>query len=188
MRRTKLLLLSAGVAALAATSIAAASALRQRAQTADVAATFTATAARTSSRTCVGQGGVTFRITHAVWRGTSTSTEPRLAGTLTLRTRSVVNIATGDGWLSGTWASRSIPPAANTRRNARLSSNAGLTAVIDDATHVDGIANGRVHRPWGHLRGNWSAAIAGDSITGALGANAPVAPDNSAIIFRTGCS
>jgi len=186
MRRTKLLLLSTGVAALAATSIAAASALREKAQTADVAATFTANATRTSSRTCAGQGGAMFRITHTVWRGTSTSTEPRLAGTLTLRTRSVVNVATGDGWLSGTWASRTIPPAA--KRNPRLGSNAGLTAVIDDATHVDGIANGRVHRPWGHLRGNWSAAIAGDSITGALGANAPVAPDNSAIIFRTGCS
>jgi hypothetical protein len=65
---------------------------------------------------------------------------------------------------------------------------AGLTALIDDATHVDGIANGRVHHPSGHLRGNWSAAIAGDSIAGALGTNAPVAPDNSAIIFRTGCS
>lgn len=185
MRRTKLLFLSAGLAALAATSIAAASALREKAQTADVAATFTATATRTSSRTCEGHGGVMFRITHTVWRGTSTSTEPRLAGTLTLRTRSVVNIATGDGWLGGTWASRTPPPAA--KGNPRLGAKAGLTAVIDNATHVDGIANGRVHRPWGHLRGNWSAAIAGDSITGALGTNAPVAPDNSAIIFRTGC-
>jgi hypothetical protein len=185
MRRTKLLLLSAGVAALAATSFAAASALRQRAQTADVAATFTATAARTSSRTCAGQGGVMFRITNTVWRGTSTSTEPRLAGRLTLRTRSVVNLTTGDGWLSGTWASRPIMIANSTTRPR---ANASLTAVIDDATHVDGLVNGRVHAPWGHLRGNWSAAIAGDSITGVLGANAPVAPDNSAIIFRTGCS
>ncbi len=128
-----------------------------------------------------------FRITNTVWRGTSTSAEPRLAGTLTLRTRSVVNVATGDGWLSGSWASRTAAPAPG-RSTVRSGANAGLTAVIDGATHVDGIANGRVHRPWGHLRGNWSAAIAGDSITGALGANAPVAPDNSAIIFRTGCS
>jgi hypothetical protein len=125
-----------------------------------------------------------FRITNTVWRGTSTSSEPRLAGTLTLRTRSVVNVATGDGWLSGSWASRS---AVATKGGSRLGANAGLTAVIDDTTHVDGLANGRVHRPWGYLRGNWSAAIAGDSISGALGANAPVAPDNSAIIFRTGC-
>lgn len=184
MRRTKLLLMSAGVAALAATSVAAASALRERAQTADVAATFSATATRTSTRTCVGQGEATFRITNTVWRGTSTSTEPRLAGTLTLRTRSVVNVATGDGWLNGTWASRA---AAAARGSARPGANAGLTAVIDETTRVDGIANGRVHRPGGFLRGNWSAAIAGDSITGALGANAPVAPENSAIIFRTGC-
>ena len=184
MRRTKLLLLSAGVAALAATSIAAAAALH-RAQTADVAATFSATATRTSSHTCVGQGGAMFRITNTVWRGTSTSSEPRLAGTLTLRTRSVVNVATGDGWLGGTWASRMASNA--TAGTGRAGANANLTAVIDEATHVDGLATGRVHRPWGHLRGNWSAAIAGDSITGALGANAPVAPDNSAIIFRAGC-
>jgi hypothetical protein len=183
MRRTKLLVLSAGIAALAATSIAAASALH-RAQTADVAATFSATATRTSSRTCEGQGGAMFRITNTVWRGTSTSSEPRLAGTLTLRTHSVVNVATGDGWLGGTWVSRT---ASNAGGTVRAGANANLTAVIDDATHVDGLASGRVHRPWGYLRGNWSAAIAGDSITGALGANAPVAPDNSAIIFRTGC-
>ena len=187
MHRTKLLLLSAGVAALAATSIAAASALRHTGQTADVAATFTATATRTSSRTCEGHGGVMFRITHAVWRGTSTSSEPRLAGALTLRTRSVVNVATGDGWLNGTWASRTVSQASPARGTSRAGANAGLNAVIDNATHVDGIANGRVHRPWGHLRANWSAAIAGDSISGALGANAPAAPDNSAIIFRTGC-
>ncbi len=185
MRRTKLLLLSAGVAALTATGIAAASALHHRAQTTDVAATFAATATHQSSRTCTAHGGAMFRITNTVWRGTSTSTEPRLAGTLTLRTRSVVNVATGDGWLSGSWASRA---AAATNGGSRPGANAGLTAVIDGATHVDGIANGRVHRPWGHLRGNWSAAIAGDSITGALGANAPAAPDNSAIIFRTGCN
>ena len=186
MRRTKLLLLSAGVVALAAASIAAASTLRHGAQTADVAATFAATATHQNSRTCVAHGGALFRITNTVWRGTSSSTEPRLAGALTLRTRSVVNVATGDGWLSGSWASRTAAVATN--GGARPGANASLTAVIDGATHVDGIANGRVHRPWGHLRGNWSAAIAGDSITGALGANAPVAPDNSAIIFRTGCS
>jgi hypothetical protein len=185
MRGTKHFLLSAGVVALAATSIAAASALRQRAQTADVAATFTATATRSSTRTCQGQGGAMFRITNTVWRGTATSTEPRLAGTLALRTRTVVNLATGDGWLSGAWVSRAIRVARGT---AWPRAYAGLTAVIDDATHVDGIANGRVHHPSGQLRGNWSAAIAGDSIAGALGTNAPVAPDNSAIIFRTGCS
>ena len=109
--RRKLLLLSAGVVALAATSIAAASALRHRAQTTDVAATFAATATHQNSRTCTAHGGAMFRITNTVWRGTSTSTEPRLAGALTLRTRSVVNVTTGDGWLSGSWASRTAAPA-----------------------------------------------------------------------------
>ena len=35
---------------------------------------------------------------------------------------------------------------------------------------------------------NWSATIAGTLLSGELGANAPVAPDNSALLFRRGCS
>lgn len=173
MRRTKLLLFAVGVSALLATSIAAASG-GKRAQTSDVAATFTATASRTATRTCTGEGTTTFTITNAVWRGTATSTEPRLAGNLVLRTHAVVNNATGDGWLNGTWHSRNAP---NGRTHAHLS------AVIDGAS-IEGLATGRVHRPSGHLRGNFSAAIAANTISGSLGTGTS---DNSALIFRTGC-
>jgi hypothetical protein len=174
MRRTKLLLLAVGVSALVATSIAAAS-HRKHAQTADVAATFTATASRTTTRTCTGEGNTVFTVTNAVWRGTATSTEPRLAGTLVLRTHAVVNNATGDGWLSGSWHSRNAPSGR---------AHAHLSAVIDNGSAVEGLATGRVHRPAGHLRGNFSAAIAGNTMSGSLGAGTS---DNSAIIFRTGC-
>jgi hypothetical protein len=184
--RTRFLLLALGLGALVATSLAAASSPTPPA-TADVGATFTANATRTSTRTCTGAGGVTLRITNAVWRGTATSTEPRLNGTLVLRTRSVVNVATGDGWLNGSWQSRNSNPTTPAKSRGREGANASLIAVVDETTHIDGLALGRVHRPWGHLRGNFSAAIAGEAITGSLGVNAPVAPDNSAIVFRTGC-
>jgi len=173
MSRTKLLLLAVGVGTLVATSIAAASG-GKRAQTADVAATFTATATRTSTRTCTGANMTMFTITKAVWRGTSTSTEPRLAGSLVLRTHAVVNNATGDGWLNGTWHSRNSP---NGRAHARLS------AVIDGAS-IEGLASGYVKRPSGHLRGNFTAGITGNTIAGSLGAGAA---ESSAIIFRSGC-
>lgn len=184
--RTKLLVLALGLAALAATTIAAASYF-SKARTSDVAATFTATASRVNTRTCTGEGGATFKITHAVWRGTATSTEPRLAGELVLRTLSVVNVATGDGWLNGSWQSRNTPPAPTHGKRGRVGANAALIAVVDDTVKLDGLALGRVHRPWGHLRGNFSAAVTGEELAGSLGANAPGVPDNSAIVFRTGC-
>ena len=173
MRRTKVFLVAVGVSVLVATSIAAASG-GKRAQTSDVAATFTATVSRTASRTCTDEGTTTFTITNAVWRGTATSAEPRLAGSLVLRTHAVVNNATGDGWLNGAWHSRNAP---NGRTHAHLS------AVIDGAS-IEGLATGRVHRPSGHLRGNFHAAISGTTIAGSLGTGTS---ENSAIIFRTGC-
>jgi hypothetical protein len=184
LTRTKLLVLGSALAALVLTSIAAASHVR-RGQTADVAATFTAGLTRFHSRTCQGENGVTFHVQTAVWRGMSTSTEPRLAGRLVLRTRAVVNATTGDGWLTGSWHSRANP--SSTRGGGRPATTAHLSAVIDDSTHIDGLASGRVYRPWGHLRGNFSAVLGNASIAGALGTNAPVAPDNSALIFRGGC-
>ena len=182
--RTKLLVLSSALAALVLTSIAAASHIH-RAQTSDVAATFTAGLTRFTSRTCQGETGVVFNIQNNVWRGMSTSTEPRLSGQLVLRTRAVVNVTTGDGWLTGTWRTRANPSA--TRGGGRPWSAASFSAVIEDSTHLDGWVSGRVFRPWGHLRGNLSAVLGNASIAGALGTNAPVAPDNSALIFRGGC-
>jgi len=151
-------------------------------QTADVSAAFSATQTRMHTRTCT-EGGNTFRVTNAVWRGTSTSAEPRLAGTVIITSHAVLNETTGDGWLSGTW--RTTNQVASPRR--RTKSNARLSAVIDNGNHVDGLANGEVRRPYGRLLGNWSALIVGGTMAGELGANAPVAPDNSALIYRGGC-
>jgi hypothetical protein len=186
MRRTKLLLVALGLGALVIASVAVAS-MRDRAQTSDVAATFTATATQTNTRTCTGQGGITYSITNTRWNGTATSTEPRLNGQLRMHTRTVVNVATGDGWMSGWWRTRNTTPPPAKPRGGLPSSAAGLVGVVDGTTHVDGLATGRVYRPWGRLRANFSALVGGASISGELGANAPVAPDNSAIIFRHAC-
>jgi hypothetical protein len=180
MRRPKqlALLVAAGLFVV----VGAAAATTPHPQTTDVSATFTATQARMNTHTCT-QGGDTFRVTNAVWRGTSTSSEPRLAGMVVITTHAVLNETTGDGWASGTW--RTMNTSANPRNTGK--SNARLSAVIDDANHLDGLANGQVRRPYARLLGNWSATIIGSTLSGELGANAPVGPDNSALLYRGGC-
>jgi hypothetical protein len=160
--------------------VGAAAATQPKVQTSDVSAAFSATQTRLHSRTCTRDAN-TFRVTNAVWRGTSTSTEPRLAGTVVIATHTVVNETTGDGWLSGTWRTKSTTLNPHARSNARLS------AVIDNGNHADGLATGIARGPAARLLGNWSATITGATLAGELGANAPVAPDNSALLYRGGC-
>jgi len=66
--------------------VGAAAATQPKVQTSDVSAAFSATQTRLHSRTCTRDAN-TFRVTNAVWRGTSTSTEPRLAGTVVISIR-----------------------------------------------------------------------------------------------------
>ena len=176
MRRSKHVLLLAAVVALAAATVAVA-AKRDHPQTSDVSAAFTADQTRANSHTCT-ESGNTFRVTNAVWRGTSTSSEPRLAGNVVIRTHAVLNETTGDGWVSGSWRSRN--PAGG-------AASAHLAAVIDNGNHLDGLASGSVRGDWARLLGNLSATIVGPTLSGELGANAPVAPDNSALLYRGGC-
>lgn len=162
--------------------VGAASATPPHPQTSDVSAAFSATQTRMHTRTCT-EGGNQFRVTNATWRGTSTSAETRLSGRLVITTHAVLNETTGDGWASGTW--RTTDNTANPRTKAK--SNARLSAVIDNGNHLDGLATGDVRRPIGRLLGNWSATIIGNELSGELGADAPIAPDNSALIYRGGC-
>ena len=181
MRLTKHVFLLAALGLLVIGGVAAAQV--PAAQTTDVSAVFNVTQTRMRTHTCT-QGTDTFRVTNAVWRGTSTSTEPRLAGNLVLATHSVLNETTGDGWLSGDWRTR---PAAPARPGTAPRSHALLSAVIDNGNHVDGLVIGGVRSPGARLLGNLSATINGTAMAGDLGANAPVAPDNSALIFSGGC-
>jgi hypothetical protein len=166
--------------------VGAAVAMQQRPpQTSDVSAAFSADQTRSHSRTCT-RNGTTFRITNAVWHGTSTSSEARLAGDVKISTRTVVNETTGDGWLTGTW--RSLGTASmKPGKPGRPRSHGNLRAVIDNGNHADGLVTGDVRPPFGRLLGNWSATIVGNTLAGEIGANAPVAPDNAAIIYLGGC-
>jgi hypothetical protein len=181
MRRSMHLSLLAAAALFVLVGVAAATGGHP--QTQDVSAAFSATQTRMHTRTCE-EGGNTFRITNAVWRGTATSSEPRLGGQLVINSRTVLNETTGDGWMSGTW--RTINAVTASPRN-RPRSSAHLSAVIDNGNHLDGLATGQTRHAYARLLGNWSATIVGNTLSGELGANAPVAPDNSALLFRGGC-
>lgn len=163
--------------------VGAALATQPRPETADVSAAFTANQTRMSTRTCDVDGN-TFRITRSTWRGTATSSEPRLSGALVITTRTVLNETTGDGWASGTW--RTVNDTVGNPRT-RAKSNARLQAVIDNGNHLDGLATGETRRPYSRLLGNFSATIVGSTLSGELGADSPVAPDNSAILYRGNC-
>ena len=183
MRRTKHLFWLAALGLLVLVGVAAAT--QPHPQTADVSAAFTADQTRSHSRTCMRDGN-TFRITNAVWRGTATSAEPRLAGDLVISTRTVLNETTGDGWFSGTWRSRA-PSSMNPRHGGRAHAKARLSGVIDNSNHLDGLATGQAWAPWARLLGNLSATVIGNTLSGELGANTPVAPDISALLYRGGC-
>jgi hypothetical protein len=111
--------------------VGVAAATQPHPQTADVSAAFTADQTRSHSRTCT-QDGNTFRITNAVWRGTSTSAEPRLAGNLVISTRTVVNETTGDGGSPGPGARRPSPMKPG--KGGRPHANARLSASSTTAT------------------------------------------------------
>ena len=72
-------------------------------------------------------------------------------------------------------------------KGGRPRSNARLSGVIDNGNHLDGLATGQVRARWARLLGNWSATVIGNTLSGELGANTPVAPDNSALLYRGGC-
>jgi len=165
--------------------VGTAAAVQPRPQTSDVSTAFSADQVRSHSRTCTS-GGNTFRITNATWRGTATSSEVRLAGRVVIATHAVVNETTGDGWLTGTWRSNGTS-SMNPGRRGRPRSHATLRAVIDNGNHVDGLATGEVRAPYSRLMGNWSATIVGTTLAGEIGADAPVAPDNAALIYLGGC-
>ena len=147
------------VAALAAAAVAVAA--HQALSTKAVSATFTATpSAKNKTTTCKGADGDYTRI-HGEYNGTSTSTETRLAGPITIKGDSLVNKTTGLGWMKGS-------VRINTASDEDTRAN--FTAVISGG-QLTGFLNGRVHDASGSLLGGLSAAFGATGITsGSIGA------------------
>ena len=149
-------------------------------KTSPVSATFTAAPTeKTKTVECIGGDG-TYAITRGVYEGTATSADGVLTGTIMLRLKSVVNTTTGYGYAEGKIAMHDA--AGEDTAHARL------VAVITQKGTLNGFLNGRVKEK-GHLLANFSAAFNtdGSSLSGELGADAPVAPQNSAIVTSGSC-
>ncbi len=183
MRRKKHLFWLAAVGLFVLVGVAAAT--QPHPQTADVSAAFTADQTRSHSRTCT-QDGNTFRITNAVWRGTSTSAEPRLVRQPrhldAHRPERDHRRRMGLRYLAHDRDSAPMKPGKGGEVECTSLRPSSTTATISTASRRE-----RFGRPWARLLGNWSATVIGNTLSGELGANAPVAPDNSALLYRGGC-
>lgn len=127
-RKRLLLLVPFAAAALAAAGVALAGGGTQ-AQT--VSATFSAATVKNARlTTCTIDGGDTFATTLATYKGTATSTDPRLDGTFTIRAESLVDTTTGLGRVAGVF---------HIQGASGVGANGSLNAAV-----ANGTANGSV--------------------------------------------
>jgi hypothetical protein len=127
-------------AALAAAGVAAAH--RGAPSVQSVSATFDATTVtQRYLTTCSVNGGDTFQATRAIYTGTATSSDPRLAGALTIRAWSLVDTTNGVGHLFGNFKIKGTD-----RNQARGTLNAAIAGG-----KASGLARGFVRGKWGHV-------------------------------------
>jgi hypothetical protein len=161
-------------------------------------ATFTAAPTdKTKTATCTGTDG-TYAITKGVYTGTSTG-DPRLTGDLLIRTKSVVNqdnglgVTNGTVWLKETAATTPKKGHGDKGKKPKYKAVAKLSAVNTNKGKLDGFLLGKVKNADGKgttgLAANFSAEFNADGsqLSGELGSNAPVAPDNSAVFYGNPC-
>jgi hypothetical protein len=135
-----------GAATLAAAGIAVAGQKQQTTQAA-VANFAAATASRVHSHICTASDG-TYQDTNAVYTGDATSSDSRLAGTLTIMAHSVLNTTTGLGRLDGSYRVRNTSGGTHGTIHAAI---AGGNAV--------GALTGNVGRPDARLVASFAAGF-----------------------------
>jgi hypothetical protein len=128
------------VAALAAAGVAAAHRGAPSVQSAS-ASFDAANVSQHYLTTCSVNGGDTFQATRATYTGTATSSDPRLAGALTIRAWSLVDTTNGVGHLFGNF---------RIKGTGRNEAHGTLNAAIAGGK-ASGLARGFVRGQWGHL-------------------------------------
>lgn len=138
-RKRLLLLASFAVTALVAAGVALAG-RGTHAQT--VSATFSAATVQNARvTTCTINGGDTFATTLATYTGTSTSSDPRLSGTFTIRAESLLDTTTGLGRVAGVFHIRST---------SGVGANGSLNAAVAGG-NANGSVIANVHGPNGRF-------------------------------------
>jgi hypothetical protein len=157
-------------------------------------ATFTATPTdKSKTRQCTGVDG-TYNITKGVYTGTSESPDPRLAGNITIKTKSVVNLDNGLGHTKGKVFLRDADSrklkavaglqAVNTERGVL---NGFIAGSVKNATASSKAKRGRSRGSAGtKLAANFTAAFNADGtqLSGELGTGAG---QNTAVLYGNPC-
>ena len=151
----KLILTMAGLAALVATSVAVANGIEGAKTAKAVAATFSATAGTTTTRSCTTTDGKSISVTDGKYTGVAAG-DTDLAGPITLRTRSVINTTDKVGIVRGAF-----------RIDVSGRDTTGAFATVFDNGAIAGLATGRARTPGAHIVGNISATF--DPSTGFTG-------------------
>jgi hypothetical protein len=177
MRKLKLL----GAAALL-TLVAAGVAVANegaKADTDSVAATFQAERTKVSERTCTGGDG-TYRVAHEEFKGTVTSTDPRLSGDVVLRTHSYINQTTGLGTTRGEAVLRDADGRNGVARIIAVNTSGGmLEGVLIGNVKASGDKNR------GELVANFHAQFtSATKLDGSIGGGAGA---NTAVVQSRGC-
>jgi hypothetical protein len=175
MSRKRIALLALFAAAgLAAAGVAAASRSRGPSVQAASASFSATTVSRTHQATCSVDAGDTYEVTVATYTGTASSSDPRLDGTLTIRSRSLVDTTTGLGHVYGVFRIKGTGGGSHGTINAALSS--GGNAV--------GLARGVVRHPYGRLVASLGASF--DPATGFAGGSIGGGDLTAAGVIRSG--
>ena len=139
MSRKRLALL--GLIVAAALSAAGVAAAHRATSVQAASATFNApTVSNLSQVTCSVTGGDTFQATKATYTGTATSTDPRLAGALTIRAWSLVDSTNGVGHVFGEFRIKGPGTRAHGTLNGAIANG-----------EASGIARGFVRHQWGRI-------------------------------------
>lgn len=144
----KLTFVTVVVAALVAASIAVAHGIEGAKTAKAVAATFTATGASTSTRTCTTAGGKSIAITDGRYTGVAVG-DADLAGNITLRARSIINTTDNVGTVDGQFR---IDVASG-------KDTEGMYSAVYSGGSLAGLAIGRAHDPSARLIANLSASF-----------------------------
>ena len=141
MSRKRLCLLGLFVVAMALVAAGVAAARGRAPSVQSASATFDATTvAQKYQVTCSVNGGDTFEATRATYTGTSSSSDPRLAGALTIRAWSLVDTTNGVGHVFGRFHIKGVGTNAHGTMNAALADG-----------KASGIARGYVRHRWGRI-------------------------------------
>ena len=141
MSRKRLVLLGLFVMALALVAAGVAAARGRGPSMQPATATFTtATVSQKYQVTCSVNGGDTFEATRATYTGAAVSSDPRLAGPLTIRAWSLIDTAAGVGHIYGTFHIKGIGTGAHGTLNAAVSEG-----------KASGLARGFVRGRYGRL-------------------------------------